>query len=83
MSFTQLDRIEKKVDKLDERLDAVDVHLAKYNSELEFHIARTTQLETELGPIVKHVEQVRGAAKLVGLLFALAGLVITYLSVKG
>lgn len=64
----QLDRIEAKVDKLDERLDKVDVHMAKYNSELEFHVARTTQLEDELAPVVKHVQQLRGATKLLGLI---------------
>jgi len=67
-----LERIETKVDRLDERLDAIDIRLAKYNKELEFHVARTTQLEDELSPIVKHVEQVRGASKFVGWVVALA-----------
>lgn len=64
MSQDQLNRIEKKVDKLDERLDKVDVHMAKYNSELEFHIARTNQMEDALLPIVEHVKQMQGAIKL-------------------
>jgi uncharacterized membrane-anchored protein YhcB (DUF1043 family) len=63
MSKDQLDRIESKVDKLDIRLDKVDVRLAKYNAELEFHVARVTQVEDELLPIAKHVEQLRGALK--------------------
>lgn len=83
MIIPHLLRIEGKVDKLDERLNNVDVHLAKYNSELEYHIARTTQIETELSPIVRHIEQVRGAVKLVSALLALAGLIFAYLSVKG
>lgn len=60
----QLDRIEGKLDAAHERLSDVDVRLAKYNSELEFHVARTTQIEDELLPIVKHVEQMQGAGKL-------------------
>lgn len=62
-----LDKLDSKLDKIEERLDSVDVRLAKYNSELEFHIARTNQIEDELVPIVKHVEQIRGMAKLVGI----------------
>lgn len=69
----QLDRIESKVDGLDERLDSVDVRLAKYNKELEFHIARTNQIEDDLLPIVQHVEQIRGAIKLIAAVGALIG----------
>jgi septation ring formation regulator EzrA len=68
----QLERIESKVDKLDERLDKVDVHMAKYNLELEFHVSRVTQVEDELLPIARHVEQLRGAFKLAAWLFGTA-----------
>ena len=74
-----LSRIESKIDRLDERLDKVDVRLAKYNSELEFHIARTNQIEDDLLPIVVHVEQIRGAAKLVGIVAAAVGFTIMVL----
>lgn len=60
-----LERVDAKLDRVDERLNKLDVRMAKYNSELEFHVARTTQLEDELLPIIKHVEQVRGAIKLI------------------
>lgn len=73
----QLDRIESKLDVLDSRLDSVDVKLAKYNSELEFHIARTNQIEDDLLPIVQHVEQIRGAAKLIAFFVALLGVIAT------
>lgn len=78
-----LDRIEAKIDKLDQRLDKVDIRLAKYNSELEFHVARTTQIEDDLMPIVSHVQQVKGAMWVVGALVALVGLWLTYMSVWG
>jgi len=83
MSKDQLDRIESKVDKLDQRLDKVDVRLAKYNSELEFHVARVTQVEDELLPIAKHVEQLRGAFKLAAWLVAtVIAIASIYWSVK-
>lgn len=77
MSNDKLDRIEAKIDKLDNRLDNVDVRLQKYNSELEFHIARTNQIEDDLLPIVQHVEQLRGAGKLVALIAAAIGVAAT------
>jgi len=75
MSKDQLDRIESKVDKLDSRLDTVDIRLVKYNAELEFHVARTNQIEDELLPIVKHVEQIRGAIKILAVIAAIIGFV--------
>lgn len=83
MQDKQLARIEDKIDAIDGRLNIIDVRLAKYNAELEFHVARTNQVEDELLPIVKHVEQVRGAIKLavwlVGTLVAIAAI---YWSIK-
>lgn len=83
MQDKQLTRIEDKIDAIDTRLNGIDVKLAKYNSELEFHIARTTQVEEELLPISSHVQQIRGAIKfavwLVGTLVAIAAI---YWSVK-
>lgn len=66
----QLSRIETKVDALDGRLDNMDIRFAKYNSELEFHVARVTQVEDELLPIASHVTEIRGAAKFAAWLIA-------------
>lgn len=77
MANDKLDRIEAKIDKLDSRLDGVDVRLQKYNSELEFHIARTNQIEDDLLPIVSHVEQIRGAIKLLSIIGSLLLLAAT------
>lgn len=78
-----LERIESKLDIIDGRLNAIDVRLAKYNSELEFHVARTNQVEDELLPVVKHVEQVRGAVKLaVWLVGTLLAVCAIYWSMK-
>lgn len=75
--YALLEKVDSKLDKVESRLDSVDVRLAKYNSELEFHIARTNQIEDDLLPIVQHVEQIRGAAKLLGLIGALIGVAAT------
>ena len=73
--FAILDKIDAKLDKVDNRLNDVDVRLAKYNAELEFHIARTNQIEDALMPVVTHVEQLRGATKLVGIVAAALSLI--------
>jgi uncharacterized membrane-anchored protein YhcB (DUF1043 family) len=75
--YSLLERIDTKLDRVEVRLDSVDVKLAKYNSELEFHIARTNQVEDTLLPIVSHVEQVRGAAKLIGAVGVLLTVIAT------
>lgn len=72
-----LERIENKLDIIDSRLDRVDVRLAKYNTELEFHIARTNQIEDDLLPIVSHVEQIRGGLKVLSIIGSLLLLAAT------
>lgn len=79
--YNMLERVDTKLDKLDGRLDKVDVRLAKYNTELEFHIARTNQIEDDLLPIVRHVEQIRGAVKLIAIISAAVGLAVTIYSI--
>ena len=49
----QLDRIEQKVDKLDHRLDNVDITLAKQHVSLDEHIKRTALLESKVIPLEK------------------------------
>lgn len=75
--FTLLDKIDYKLDKVDARLNNIDIRLAKYNAELEFHIARTNQVEDLVVPIVEHVTQLRGAAKFITIVAAALGLAAT------
>lgn len=79
---SKLDRIELKIDKLDARLNTVDLRLEKYNAELEFHIARTNQIEDTLIGIVKHVEQVRGAGKFLAVLALIATILSAFVVFK-
>lgn len=79
-------KVYDKLEKIEERLSSIDVHLAKYNTQLEYHIDRTDRLEAivmetqdELKPIIAHVEQVRGVGKFVGI----SGTVVGILSAIG
>lgn len=79
-------RIEAKIDKLDERLDIMAVQFERYNLQLEIHMKRTDMLEsfvkknvTKLGA---HIEQVRGAGKLLGLLALLASIFGAVMAMK-
>ncbi len=82
--MSDMKRLEDKIDKLDSRLDKMDIHFTKYNTELEFHVARTNQIEDALLPVVKHVEQVKGAGKLIMWVSTIAGIIgaMTWLWVK-
>lgn len=51
--YSQLDRVEGKVDN-------IDVTMARNTTLLEEHIRRTNLLEEELKPIKEHVATVRG-----------------------
>lgn len=74
--------IDSKVDKLDMRLDNVDVTLGKQQVELSDHIRRTeiaeqniTLIRSEIKPIQKHVDMIHGALKLLGLVTSIVGLI--------
>lgn len=75
MSFQ---KIEEKVDKIDERLGDINVHLERYNGLLKEHIRRTEILEEKLTPIEHHVVVVQAVTRWmlfgggIGLLIALA-----------
>ena len=70
-----LDDVHKKLDKIDDRLGSIDVRLAEYNAELEFHISRHNLLEDEVLPLIKAHEQWRGAGKLLAWISVVATIV--------
>jgi hypothetical protein len=57
---------------LNERLHAIDKTLGLNTQHLADHMKRTQQIEDQLLPVVKHVEQVRGAGKLLALMALIA-----------
>lgn len=64
-----------KIDKLDDRLDNIDKHLAVYNQQLKEHIRRTTLLEKDVEPIKAHVAVVSSLSKTVTITSILLGII--------
>ena len=70
----QLDRLETKLMAIDEHLSRIDLTLAEQHLSLRTHMRRTAALEKEISPISKHIQRVQGAAALIGLMAAVAGI---------
>ncbi len=78
----KVDRILRAVEKLDSRLDSIDVTLAKQAKDLEYHIYRTSLAEDaikllrdEVKPVQDHVKYMQGALKAVGVVAVITGCV--------
>lgn len=74
MESSALDRIENKLAAIDEHLSRIDITLAEQHLSLRTHMRRTAALEKEISPITKHINRVQGAAALIGLMAAVAGI---------
>jgi hypothetical protein len=68
--FKRLDKIEEIMQKIDDRLDKVDVTLAAQHISLETHIRRTELAEQRINivelatvQVKSHVDNMKGAAK--------------------
>lgn len=59
---------ENRLTSIESTLHSMDKTLAVNTEHLAEHMARTAQIEEELRPVVKHVEQMKGAGKLLALL---------------
>lgn len=71
----RLERIEVKIDDLDDQLATISTTLSAQHVSLKEHIRRTAVIEDELKPIRRHVYMINGALIL---LAALAGSEIVY-----
>lgn len=83
--FKILDKLDCKIDKLDDKLDVQNETTLRNTLSLEEHIRRTVQneemielLRNDLKPVEDHVKYVHGALKLLGLIALLAGLLKTF-----
>jgi hypothetical protein len=63
-------KLEKRLERLDERLDTIAVTLARNTSSLEEHIRRTEILEQDFKPVKSHVTLMNNAAKVSSALLA-------------
>ena len=87
----EINKIHDKLDLLDTRLDSIDRTLVGQHEQLKHHIKRTDQGETRLNHIenmmtqvvLKHINQVDGALKLLGILSLLSGILAGVLKFMG
>lgn len=90
MDDLKYDRLETKIDKLDDRLDNINLILVKNTDLLDIHIKRTDALEEyvkeevvkrDLDPIKAHVNDVKAAMRVLkwigGAVVAILGLLLT------
>ncbi len=77
MHDIKLDRIETKLDKVNDRINSIDVTLAAQHASLVEHIKRTAILETQLEPIKTHVANIQGALKFIGAMAILSGAMVS------
>lgn len=64
--------LETRLTAVENTLHSIDKTLAINTEHLAVHIKRTAILEQELRPVSKHVQQMQGAAKLLGILALIA-----------
>jgi archaellum component FlaC len=69
-------RIEERLDKVDEKLNSIDKHLAVYNEQLKEHIRRSNMLELEMKPVKAHVALMNSLAKILVALGAIVSFTI-------
>lgn len=70
-----LKRFEFKLDRIDQRMNNVDITLAKQSEILDIHVKRTNILEDSLKPVQRHVAMVDGAIKFLGLLGVITAII--------
>lgn len=72
----QLQKMDAKVDKIDDRLTSVDKTLIKQEMNLAEHMRRTDLLESDLKPVKRHVVMLEGGLKLMGVVSLVIGLLV-------
>lgn len=67
------DKLETKIDLITDRLNSIDVTLAKQSVILEEHVKRTNLLEDKIAPVEKHVLVLHAVFKMIGALAMMGG----------
>lgn len=75
-------KLEEKLEKISEKITSIEVTMERNTGSLEKHMLRTElserrleHMEEALKPIVKHVNHVEGAFKLLGMLATVIGVI--------
>lgn len=69
---------EDRLLQIERTLASIDKTLALNTHHLAEHMRRTQLLEDDMGPVKKHVEQMKGAAKLLGLIALVASIIAIF-----
>ena len=82
--------LHEKLDKLDTRLDRIDITLVRQEMHLDEHMRRTDLLETvvdefkiDMRPVKRHVIVMEGVTKGIGIIATLVGIVGGFLKILG
>lgn len=67
--------------RIEDKIDKIAVEQAAQHETLKEHTKRSTMLEEDMKPLRKHVAQMQGAIKLVGLLGVVAAIIEAILMV--
>ena len=86
----KMSEVSRKLEKVGSHLNSIDKTLIKQEANLEKHMMRTEQNETmiqmiaeAIKPVTKHVSQMEGAFKLLGVISLLGGIILTIAKVIG
>lgn len=82
MSDNKLDKIEAKIDKIQDRLSSIDITLAAQHESLKTHIKRTDLLEMKLEPAEKHVIAVNALLRVLGYSAIIVAIIEGILKIK-
>lgn len=74
-SNSKLDKIDAKIDRIQEKISSIDVTLAGQHEQLKLHIKRTNLLEKKLEPVERHVTSVNALLKVIMYMAAVAAIV--------
>ena len=78
-----LDKIYSKLDKIEDRLNSIDVTAAEQQKDIKIHIKRTNILESTVLGLRSNKEQWKGVAKFILVLAAVSGIVTLYITYFG
>lgn len=73
---SKIDKVELKLDKLDEKFDVMGATLIRQEESLRYHIRRTDLAESRMEVVETKVDQAAGVVKAISLLSALIGLIV-------
>lgn len=75
--------IKERLERIESKLNNIDVTLAVNTEQLKEHIRRTNLLETKLEPVEMHVARVDGALRFLGVVSLLLGIIAAAVKLLG